>query len=151
MHKKHTLTRKNESGFTLIELMVVMAIIAILATAGLSGYTGYIKKARDMTRIADLNAINTIILSEIGSTGLPPDTSEKLYNTILEANNGTLLTDPLVYLDTPDNTYYQHYTKEVCQLGGARTTLGDCYYSYRLCDGNSGYAVGARFESVSNI
>jgi prepilin-type N-terminal cleavage/methylation domain-containing protein len=53
---------KKQSGFTLIELMVVMAIIAILATAGLSAYTGYIKKSRDTVRIADLNAINTIVL-----------------------------------------------------------------------------------------
>ena len=53
---------KKQSGFTLIELMVVMAIIAILATAGLAAYTGYIKKARDTTRIADLAALNTIVL-----------------------------------------------------------------------------------------
>ncbi|MEI6711409.1 MAG: prepilin-type N-terminal cleavage/methylation domain-containing protein [bacterium] len=30
---------KKQSGFTLIELMVVMAIIAILTTAGLSAYS----------------------------------------------------------------------------------------------------------------
>ncbi len=52
-------------GFTLIELMVVMAIIAILTTAGLSAYTGYIKKARDAVRIADINAINKIVLSSM--------------------------------------------------------------------------------------
>ena len=65
---------RNQSGFTLIELMVVMAIIAILATAGLSAYTGYIKKARDATRIADLAAINAIVLGEMSSTGIPPQT-----------------------------------------------------------------------------
>ena len=59
---------KKQSGFTLIELMVVMAIIAILATAGLSAYTGYLKKARDATRISDLAALNTIVLAEMSST-----------------------------------------------------------------------------------
>lgn len=53
---------RKQSGFTLIELMVVMAIIAILATAGLSAYGGYIKKARDSTRISDLRAIQSVVL-----------------------------------------------------------------------------------------
>jgi type IV pilus assembly protein PilA len=59
---------KKQSAFTLVELMVVMAIIAILATAGLSAYTGYLKKARDTTRIADLRAINSIVMATL-STG----------------------------------------------------------------------------------
>jgi len=59
---------KKQSGFTLVELMVAMAILAILATAGLSAYTGYLKKARDTTRIADLRAINSIVLASL-STG----------------------------------------------------------------------------------
>jgi len=54
---------KKQSGFTLIELMVVMAIIAILATAGLSAYGGYIKKARDATRIEDIRALETVAMS----------------------------------------------------------------------------------------
>ncbi len=52
--------------------MVVMAIIAILATAGLSAYTGYIKKARDAVRIADINAINNIVIGSTSVTGAPP-------------------------------------------------------------------------------
>jgi prepilin-type N-terminal cleavage/methylation domain-containing protein len=54
---------RKQSGFTLIELMVVMAIIAILATAGISAYGGYIKKARDNTRIQDMSALETIAIS----------------------------------------------------------------------------------------
>jgi len=53
---------KKQSGFTLIELMVVMAIIAILATAGLAAYTGYLKKARDTTRMEAIAALNNIAL-----------------------------------------------------------------------------------------
>jgi type IV pilus assembly protein PilA len=64
---------KKQSGFTLIELMVVMAIIAILATAGLSAYGGYLKKARDSTRIADLRAIESVILSSLTVNGSAPN------------------------------------------------------------------------------
>ncbi len=79
---------KKQSGFTLIELMVVMAIIAILATAGLSAYTGYIKKARDTTRIADINAINTIILGSLSTTGAPPQSYGAVHDLIVSMNNG---------------------------------------------------------------
>jgi Tfp pilus assembly protein PilE len=72
-----------------------MAIIAILATAGLSAYTGYIKKARDTTRIADLAAINAIVLSSMASTGMPPTTAPLLKPLIIAANNGSTIKDPL--------------------------------------------------------
>ena len=72
-----------------------MAIIAILATAGLSAYTGYIKKARDTTRIADLSAINNIVLASMSSTGMPPATAITLIPLITAANNGQMLKDPL--------------------------------------------------------
>ena len=76
-----------QRGFTLIELMVVMAIIAILATAGLSAYTGYLKKARDAKRIADINAINQIVIANMSASGMPPQTTKILYDIILETNN----------------------------------------------------------------
>ena len=53
-------TAKNNSrGFTLIELLVVITIIGILATGAVSVYTSQIQKARDTTRITDVEALKS--------------------------------------------------------------------------------------------
>jgi len=129
---------KKQSGFTLIELMVVMAIIAILATAGLSAYTGYIKKARDTTRIADLGALNTIVLGQLGATGTPITTAALVDDAATLANNSKRVADP-------------QETKLLCLDSTGSTTLVECVYTYRLCDTSLGFAIGARFESSANL
>jgi len=128
---------KKQSGFTLIELMVVMAIIAILATAGLSAYTGYIKKARDTTRIADLAALNTIVLGQLGSTGEVPKTAGDVNTAANTANNSTDIQDPL------DGT-------AACLDTASGATVIACHYEYKVCDSGTGYALATRFESSAN-
>lgn len=64
--------KTRNSGFTLVELMVVMAIIAILATAGISQYSKFIGKARDTARIADIRAIETAIISYQSTNSATP-------------------------------------------------------------------------------
>lgn len=48
---------QKRTGFTLIELLVVITIIGILATGAVTVYTSQIQKARDTTRIRDVDAL----------------------------------------------------------------------------------------------
>lgn len=52
---------KKQSGFTLIELMIVVAIVAILAAIALPAYQNYTKKAKFTEVIASTGALKTSV------------------------------------------------------------------------------------------
>jgi prepilin-type N-terminal cleavage/methylation domain-containing protein len=54
---------RHQSGFSLIELMVVVSIMAILAVIGLGGFSNAQKKARDSRRKADIKTIQNAMIS----------------------------------------------------------------------------------------
>lgn len=125
---------KNQKGFTLVELMVVMAIIAILATAGITQYTGFIKGARDTTRSLDLKAIETIVISEMGATGVAP-TKDKI-NELLKEKAGKTFKDP-----SNGSTTCWAWEDEP----------GTCQYQYASCDNGGGYVIRFQFEDMSKV
>jgi len=61
--------RRAQSGFTLIELMVVVAIIAILSTIGIGGFSNAQRRARDARRRADIKTIQSQMVSSADTQG----------------------------------------------------------------------------------
>ena len=53
--------RKQDAGFTLMELMIVMMIIGILATLAVPSFVGALKSAREAVLKEDLHVMRTAI------------------------------------------------------------------------------------------
>ncbi len=51
--------RKQESGFTIVELLIVIVVIGILAALVLNTFQGVQARARDTERTTDVNALHT--------------------------------------------------------------------------------------------
>lgn len=82
--------RKEEKGFTLVELLVVIAILAILASVSVVGYMGFTQKAKDSNAATELAQAKTVVTTSLLDG---KDTSYsynaktgKLYALNLEAN-----------------------------------------------------------------
>ncbi len=91
---KRIFEMKKQSGFTLIELMIVVAIVAILAAVALPAYQTYTQKAKFSEVIAasgalktavevctqtqDIATTNTLCTAQ-GSNGIPPAPSAAGY------------------------------------------------------------------------
>ncbi len=71
MYKKFT----RNSGFTLLEILVVMVIIGILVSIGVNTFIGAQRKGRDSRRKEDLHQITTALEVYYNDTGRYPESS----------------------------------------------------------------------------
>ncbi len=67
--------KKNQQGFTLIELMIVVAIIGILAAVAIPSYQDYTKRAHVSEGLQLAGAVKTGIAEFYGTNGTWPSTN----------------------------------------------------------------------------
>jgi general secretion pathway protein G len=70
--------RKNDAGFTLVELMIVMAIIGVLAVVAIPSYVGAIRQAREAVLKEDLHVMRSAIDSFTADKQKAPQTLQDL-------------------------------------------------------------------------
>jgi general secretion pathway protein G len=73
-----SVNKKNNSGFTLVELMIVMAIIGVLATLAIPSFVGALKQAREAVLKEDLHVLRTAIDSYTADKQKAPQALEDL-------------------------------------------------------------------------
>lgn len=76
---------RKQSGFSLIELMIVVAVIGVLTAIALPAYQNYAKKAELGAALASINSVKTNIEDYIVTYGAFPttgDTADSATNTV---------------------------------------------------------------------
>ena len=70
--------RKNQAGFTLVELMIVMAIIGVLAAVAIPSYLGAVRQAREAVLKEDLHVMRSAIDSYTADKQKAPQSLDDL-------------------------------------------------------------------------
>lgn len=112
--------KKNQSGFTIVELLIVIVIIGILAGLVISTFVGVQQKARNSERQTDINAISGQLEAYyVKNSGYPSNTD--LNNEDWRTNNEIRVGDDDKALADPSSATTKSLEDD------APTTVGGAY------------------------
>lgn len=90
--------KRDQGGFTIVELLIVIVVIAILALLVVTTYGGAKAKSRDAKRVSDLQGIQTQLEAFFASNDYYPAAADLNSATWLSTNmkslDANLLSDP---------------------------------------------------------
>jgi prepilin-type N-terminal cleavage/methylation domain-containing protein len=136
---------QNTKGFTLIELLVVITIIGILAVGGTATYTSQIQKARDSTRMTDLNALRSWVEQYYQDYAEYPDVTVAEFTS--SGSRSVLSYVPKIPKDSKSG--------QLCARGPSANAAG-CDYVYNVTNDVNGilkwrYRLSTAFENSNNV
>ena len=102
---------RSQSGFTIIELLIVIVVIGILAGLVLNVFTGIQEQGRDAERKTDLEATEGHLEAYAAKNGYYPTDANVADTTFVSANFQGL--DPDALLDPTSGTAYAYASAPV--------------------------------------
>jgi prepilin-type N-terminal cleavage/methylation domain-containing protein len=130
----------NHLGFTLIELLVVITIIWILAVGSVTVYTSQIQKARDSTRLTDIENLRSSVEQFYADISRYPNKVEDWWSWWIVQYLPNLAQDPK--------------TTELCNKYSRESNTG-CDYTFKVKSDTNGilnnaYELSTGFEADWN-
>lgn len=103
--------KRKQSGFTIVELLIVIVVIGILAALVVTTFSGVQRKARNAERQSDINAIHTQLEAYFNE--------KNEYPTLAQINDaaGTVRTGELKSLDAGALKDPKGTTEQLCDTG----------------------------------
>lgn len=125
------LLKKNEKGFTLMEMLIVVAIIAVLVAIAIPTFNSSLNKAKKATDEANVRAGYAAVMMKVLEASM--DTTST--NTVADGTVFYLLKDGTVDTTktnvTADKAYTCQFTGEESAAGQTFTTTADNkYFTY---------------------
>lgn len=119
-----------QSGFTLVELLIVITIISVISVVAVAYYSGVQKNTRDAVRKSDISAIAQAYEANYNATtGL----YTPLTNSQFSANNIPLNPNGLPYfglISSSSNSFQVCAALEDNPFGSCNTPSADCVCVY---------------------